>query len=182
MTRPNWPTAEAINARIARSAKANDRLTTKLSGKGTIFLRFGKRYGINPAVAVAIAQRECQLAADGSKLPTWNNFGGITDPTGKRGTCGREYYIDRPWAKYCTVDEGIEAIFQVLNGALYRKTDGSFAAIMHLYSPQFENDWADMWKIFAAVGTHLGVRLDLNTPVYSPPSLATRLRNRLRRR
>lgn len=181
MAQPNWPTADAINQRIALSAKVNGLITTKLSGKGNVFIKFGRKYGINPAVVVAIAQRECQLAADGSKLPTWNNFGGITDPTGSRGTCGSEYYLDRPWAKFCTVEDGIEGIFKVLDGKLYRSTDGIFAAIMHLYSPQFENDWKEMWDIFTIVGQQLGVSLDMHTTIYSKPSLRRRLRQRLRR-
>lgn len=180
MTHANWPTVDAINQRIALSAKVNGLVTSKLSGRGNLFLKYGKKYGINPAVAVAIAQRECQLAADGSQLPRWNNFGGITDPLGHRGTCGSDFFLDRQWAKFCTIEDGVEGIFKVLDGKLYRGTDGTFAAIMHLYSPQFENDWKNMWDIFTVVGKQLGVSLDMTTKIYGKPSLRRRLRNALR--
>lgn len=164
MANANWPKAEAINSRIARSEVANGRIS-HLHAKGDMFLHLGAKYGINPAVVVAISQRECQLGADGSTLPTVFNFGGITDP-GSRGPCGRIWVKDRFWAQYCNVDQGIEAIFALLDGANYRSTDGTLRGIMTLYSPPFENDWVRMWEIFDIVGKQLGVTLNASTPVY----------------
>jgi len=161
----NWPTADKINARIARSESVNGRVST-LHGRGSSFVTYGELYGINPAVAVAIAQRECQLGADGSALPTVFNYGGITDPTGKRGPCGRVWVRDRYWARYCSVEQGIEGIFKVLDGKAYRSSSGSVRDVMAIYSPPFENDWNRLLQIFSIVGTDLGVTLNSGTQVY----------------
>lgn len=161
----NWPTAAKINARIAKSEKANEGRKSLLHGKGESFIKYGEQYGINPAIVVAISQRECQLGADGSALPTVYNFGGITDPGG-RGPCGRVWVGDRYWAKYCTVEQGIEAMFKIIDGKTYRKTDGTVRGVMTVYSPPFENDWKRLLEIFSIVGKDLGVTINSATPVY----------------
>lgn len=175
----NWPSAAAINHRIAMSAAANNAPYTRLVGKGDTFLAYGKKYGINPGIAVAISQRECQLAADGSALLKFNNFGGITDPNGTVGTCGHEFFKDRYWAKYCTVDQGIEGIFKTLNKPIYRNAGNNLEAIMNLYSPPFENDWGRLWTIFAIVGNQLGITLNKQTQVFYPVSVAQKIRARI---
>lgn len=112
-------------------------------------------------------QRECQLGCDGSKLPKAHNYGGITDPDGKRGTCGRLFYIDRYWASFCTAQQGVEGVFKVLNQRNYR-SQKTLGGIMELYSPPYENDWSQMFSIFATVGDQLDVRLARDTKVYFP--------------
>lgn len=163
----NWPTPSAINDRIALSARVNG-THSRLEGFGELIYKLGLRYGINPAIVVAIMQRECQCAADGSVLPTHNNFGGITDPNNVRGTCGRLFHIDRYWANYCSVGDGIEGIYKVLSQPNYRKPNATLGDIMELYSPPFENDWTAMFSIFSAVGKQLGVTLLPTTKVYYP--------------
>lgn len=166
--RSNWPTEEAINRRIQLSEDVNQRYS-RLHATGFYFLKFGRKYRINPAVVVAISQRECQLGADGSTLPKMNNFGGITDPNEVRGNCGHFWHIDRYWANYCTPVDGIKGIFEVLNEPGYRKgTDGTIRGVINRYSPAFENDLDDLYRIFAIVGNQLGVILDPDTPVYVP--------------
>lgn len=172
----NWPTAAAINFRLDLSARVNELAGTKLSGKGDLFVKYGKKYGVNPGVVVAIAQRECQLAADGSALIDLNNFGGITDPHGTRGTCGRAFLNGRYWAKYCTVNDGIEGLFKVLAGKPYRTTNGTLNEVMKLYAPADENDWEEGWRIFAAVAKQLGITLDRATPIYIRPTLSQQVK------
>lgn len=177
MTPPkNWPTPDAINRRIALSAVVN-RTKSPMEDYGHRIYRLGRKYGINPAIVTAIMQRECQLGADGSVLPKHNNFGGITDPNNKRGTCGRIFHLDRYWANFCTVAEGVEGVYKVLDQTNYRSSGNTLADIMEVYSPPFENNWNDMFKIFSAVGKQLGVTLDYKTKVYYP-SIALRYRLR----
>lgn len=172
VTRPGWPTAAAIDERIAMSNRANGR-TSKLTGKGARFIELGKRYGINPAIVVAIAQRECQLGADGSHLSEhFNNFGGITaGPSGEYpGPCGAKHFGDRFWKVYCSPDEGLEGLFRLLDTPLYRNTGGRFEKIMSLYSPAFENPWdgpGSIWETFRAVGQQLRVSITRDTNVYA---------------
>lgn len=176
----NWPTAEDINRRIALSEKVNNNVTSRLQGKGSVFLKYGEKYGINPAFVVAIAQKECQLGCDGSHLPKYNNFGGITDPRHNRGTCGVTEYKDRDWASFCTVDEGIEGIFKVLDQPVYRKSDGTVLGLINVYSPPFENSTQQMLQIIAVVANQLNVTLLPMTKVYLPLSLKEKLKRRVR--
>lgn len=169
-----WPTARRINNRIWLSEEANDR-RSPLRGKGRLFLRLGKQYGINPAVVVAICQRECQLGADGSRLPEVNNFGGVS-ARWNRGADEIEHQ-ERWWATWPTPEAGLEGIFLVLAEQRYRDTDGTLGAVMTLYSPPFENDWTKLWPLFAAVGEALEVDLTPKTMVYQrPPRWHQRLR------
>jgi hypothetical protein len=178
----NWPTAEAIDRRIELSETVNGGRISRLHGRGTSFLHYGERYGINPAFAVAIAQKECQCGADGSLLPRYNNFGGITDPKGTRSTCGPITYNGRQWANYCKVEEGIEGIYKVLDQSIYRNSGGTVAQVVDIYSPPYENSREVMLKIIATVGLQLGVTLNANTPVYLTPTVKSRLRWRILKR
>lgn len=162
-TCPGWPTAAAIDSRIAMSEQTNGR-TSPLHNMGNTFISLGRQYGINPGVVCAILQRESQLGADGSYLPTQlNNFGGVTGD----GPCGTRFYLDRNWAVYCSAAQGLEGVFQTLDGSLYRNTGGAFQNIMQIYSPPFENDWAAMWQIFTTVGSQLGISLGADTNIYA---------------
>jgi hypothetical protein len=170
----NWPTAEAIDQRIALSNKVNGR-TSKLTGMGAAFVALGRRYGINPGIVCAIAQRECQLGADGSYLPTeLNNFGGNTagDDGKLPGNCGSEFFKDRYWKAFCTPEDGLEGMFQVLDKPGYRKTGGRFEDIMMRYSPPGDgNPWPpedpNIFQTFAAVAKHLGISIGFDTMIYT---------------
>lgn len=178
----NWPTAEAINRRIELSESVNGSRISRLHGRGDSFLRYGEKYGINPGIAIAISQKECQCGCDGSLLPRYNNFGGITDPRGTRSTCGAITYAGRNWANYCKVEEGIEGIFKVLDQSIYRQSGGSVAQIVDIYSPPFENNRKDMLRIISIVGAQLEIVLSENTPIYVPQRLTTRAAQRIRKK
>jgi len=158
-----WPSVDRINARIQASEQANNNISP-LHGAGSAFIQYGQQYSINPGVVVAILQRESQLGSDGSTLPTTlNNFGGITGT----GNCGSQFITDRDWAKFCTADDGLEAVFSTLDGPIYRGTGGALKDVMEIYSPASENNVADMWAIFGAVASDLAITLDPTTQVYS---------------
>lgn len=172
VTRENWPTAETIDERIRLSNKVNGR-TSKLTGKGSLFVSLGEEFGINPAIAVAIAQRECQMGADGSELPeAFYNFGGITAGGNGEypGPCGFRFHGDRYWKVFCSPEDGVRGLFQLLDTPLYRKTGGRFEEIMRLYSPPHENPWTgpgNIWEKFQAVGKQLQVAISRDTNIYA---------------
>jgi hypothetical protein len=178
----NWPTAEAINRRIELSESVNNDRISRLHGRGESFLRYGEKYGINPGFAVAIAQKECQCGADGSLLPRYNNFGGITDPRGSRSTCVPITYNGRQWANYCKVEEGIEGIFKVLDQTIYRQSGGSVESVVDIYSPPHENSRAEMLKIIAIVGVQLEINLTRAVPIYIPQRVTSRVTQRFKKK
>ena len=158
-----WPSADAINSRIQKSEQTNNR-EGPLHSTGSYFIQYAQQYGINPGVVTAILQRESQLASDGSTLPmTFNNFGGVTGS----GTCGTGFLVDRNWAKFCTPQDGLQAVFSTLNSSIYRDTGGKLADVMNIYSPPDENNVADMWAIFNAVASDLSITLEPDTQVFS---------------
>ncbi len=160
----NWPTAQAIDDRIALSNQVNGRKSA-LTGTGKTIIKVGAELGVNPGVVTAIMQRECQLGADGSKLPTeFNNFAGITGS----GDAGTRFFIDRNWAVYSSMQEGLRAPFALLSSPLYRNTGGMLADVMDLYSPADDgNPRPELWAIFHAVAAQLGIRLEPDTDIYA---------------
>lgn len=165
----NWPTAEDINKLVER-AESGTGNSSPLHGKGGAFIELGKKYGINPGIIAAILYRESQMGADGSVLPNqYNNFAGITDAGGSApGPCGSTpVVVDRTWKNFCTPEEGLEGVFQILDLDIYRNTNGTMNEVMELYSPKFENDWNDMWSIFRTVASELKITIEGSTNIYS---------------
>lgn len=171
MSIQNWPTADSINARIALSAASNQRPAIALTDTGKLFLKYGRQYGINPGFVIAIMQKESQLGADGSFLPRYHNFAGITDPYSLRSTCHPITYKDRQWACYHSVADGIEAVFKVLDAPIYRRTGGTIQAILDVYSPSYENNTAQMLRIIEIVGRQLNIQLKPHTQIYGGKAL-----------
>ena len=173
----NVPTAEAINTMIKKSADANS-TKSPLEGKGDKFIEFGQKYNVNPGVVTAILQRETQLASDGSSLyqPPFNNLGGNKASASDQGTCGAATWTDgNSYKQFCSIDDAIEGVFKNLNSDVYRKTDGTVAAVMEVYSPS--NDGNDngqaMYDIFGAVAKVLGITIDKSTQVYTNANTTT---------
>src|SRR5690606_8626392 len=109
-----WPTAEGINRQISIAEKANGR-QSPLHNMGADFIEFGNKYGINPGAVATILQRESQMAADCSILPTQcYNFGSITGK-GTAGYCSSASVIHkREWAKFANPFDGFEKTFKLL--------------------------------------------------------------------
>lgn len=171
----NWPTVDAINARISLSAQSNARPAIALSGLGRVFLKYARKYGINPGFVVALMQKESQLGADGSFLARYHNYAGITDPYGIRSTCPPVSYKNRQWACFLTPEEGIHAVYRVLDQTNYRTSDGTVLGITNIYSPSYENNMDQMLKIMEIVGRQLNIQLKPATPVYTRPSVLRHL-------
>lgn len=165
--------AEAINRRIAKSEAANGGNPSPISGMGALIVQLGDRYGINPAVVVAIMQRECQLgAAIGDALIPLNNFGGNTAiPGSVEGTAGARFFRDRHWQVNATPADGIEAVYKTLDKPIYRNTGGRLEDVLHVYAPPDDgNDYASIWSIFDQVGIDLGTTIGPDTNIYDVPT------------
>lgn len=175
MSNPNWPTVDALDARIALSARSNLRPAIALTGLGRVFLKYAHKYGINPGFVAAIMQKESQLGADGSFLTRYHNYAGITDPYGIRSTCPPVSYKDRQWACFRTPEEGIHAVYRVLDQPNYRNTDGTVLGVTNVYSPSYENNTEQMLKIMEIVGRQLNIQLKPGTRIYTRPSRLRRL-------
>lgn len=177
----NWPTVDAINSRIALSYSSNNKKNILLKDKGNTFIKFGKKYGINPGFIVAIMQKESQLGADGSFLTHYFNFAGITDPYGIRSTCPPVTYKNRQWACFASIDDAVEGVFKVINQPNYRGTDGTVRGITNLYSPSFENNTNEMLKITEIVGRQMNISLKPETQIYGGKSVVARIVDRIKK-
>ena len=159
----NWPTADAINALIELKERQNGH-SSPLHGRGDLLIELGISYGVNPGVVVAVLYKETQLGADGSILPTqFNNFGGITGS----GNCDSTWLIDRYWAHFCTVEEGLAANFAIFNEPQYRQTGGTMGRIIEIYSPTSDNnDPVAMWTRMTEAAEVLQITLTRSTNIY----------------
>lgn len=158
----NWPTEDAVNARIRLSAQVNGKDYGDLTGMAPFIMQMGRRYGINPGVVVAIMQRESQLGMDGSMLPTRHNYAGITAKP-DRGDCEPFFHNDRYWACCTTTKCGIEMLFKVL--AEPRYWGKNLGGVVETFAPSYENDHAEIWRIYGAVAQQLGITLNKKTRV-----------------
>lgn len=162
-TSSNWPSAEKIDAWSAKAGNGN----SPVKGMGSDFVAFGEKYGINPGIVVAIMQRESQMGADGSKLPTLNNFAGITTTASDSNGF---YFIDRYWKVYGSPKAGLEGVFKLLDSDIYRSTGGRLEDVMAKYAPPFENEWGPMFNTFSVVGDNLGITITKDTNIYGNDS------------
>lgn len=162
----NWPTAEKINSWISQAGNKR----SPLRGMGDDFIAYGKQYGINPGIVVAIMQRESQMGADDSVLPNQiHNYAGITDTPGNGF-----YFIDRYWKVFKNPKDGLHGVFQLLDTDLYRDTGGRLEDIMKLYAPEWDsNEWGPMFNTFRIVGEHLGITINRDTNIYGGESYAS---------
>lgn len=124
------PTAEAARNvnRILRG--------TGLEGKGELMLRLSKKYDIPVELALAMFRKEASFNRFGY-APQNNNPGNIRfkgQAGAVRGAGG--------FAKWGTLDEGIEAYFKLLNGPTYRKfvDRKDWDGLVNVYAPPSEND------------------------------------------
>ena len=88
------------------SEKLNRSLHSTIAGKGEVFARYSKEYGIDPYLAVAIVMHETGCKWNCSQLlKKCNNVGGMKGSPG----CGGGSY-----ASFATLDDGINAFMNNL--------------------------------------------------------------------
>lgn len=95
------------------SEKLDKNLNSTLSGYGSVFAEMSLEYEVDPYVATSIVLLETGCKWNCSKLvKNCNNIGGMK---GKNKCLGSNY------AKYTTLDDGIEAFFKSLAKNYYQK-------------------------------------------------------------
>lgn len=99
---------QQINDWIART-----RPNSPLAGKGDYIAQQAQQAGVPVAVVLGIMMQESQLGADGSYLPTQNNFTGLTG-SGWQGQTGTTSGMARAFATFGTPEDGIRAAIQNL--------------------------------------------------------------------
>lgn len=157
----NWPTAEAIDIRIAAAEQRTGR-GSKLDGAGPFFLQIGAALGVNPALVAALAYYQSHLGADGSQLAVmYNNFFALAGA----GTCGEASLGDATggpsgYAAYCEPLDGLAAGFAWVDGVRAAETVGAVLAALGLAQAQ---------ATIEAVGAAMGVNLAAGAGAFSEP-------------
>ncbi len=95
--------------------KLNKNLKSTLKGYGMVFAESSIKYGVDPYLALAIVLHEtgCASGTCSSLVKHCNNIGGMK---GSGKTCGNSSY-----AKFKSLDSGIEAFFKNLSQNYYQK-------------------------------------------------------------
>ncbi|HEX8474474.1 MAG TPA: peptidoglycan-binding protein [Pyrinomonadaceae bacterium] len=124
------PPSDAV-ARLNRMLRGSG-----LEGKGELMLRLAERYDVPVELALAMFRKEAQWNTTGV-APRNNNPGNIRfvgQQGAVRGAGG--------FARWQTVDEGIEAYFKLLGGSAYRQFVDArdWRGLIYKYAPPTEND------------------------------------------
>lgn len=106
--------AAKVDAYIART-----RPNSPLVGMGAFILQEANAKGVSVPQLLGITLLESQMGADGSYLPSVNNFGGLTG-TGWGGQTGNTTGMARAFATFATKEDGVRALIDNLASDLYR--------------------------------------------------------------
>lgn len=150
---------QQIDAYIQKS-----RPGSPLAGKGDFIAQTAAAYGVPVPVILGIMTQESQLGADGSYLPSRNNYTGLTG-TGWQGQTGSTSGMAREFATFATPEDGIRAAIQnfaqgykglTLRQAVSKWLTGSPTGS----GDEFGNNVADYLNTMQAVFQGLGVAFD----------------------
>lgn len=147
---------------LIASDEALTGIASPLKAYGWQIVQLGLEYGIHPGVVAAIIQQTTLMGTDGSVFTLNNNFGGVKGV----GTCGSFSYAGTFYAKYCTVQDGLYGLYEVLHSSLYRESGGTLADVLAISDPIWSDNPAVMWEQFSNIGIALGIELLPETPVY----------------
>ena len=124
-----------------------------LAGEGAAILSSSKKYGVNPAFALAMFSKEASFAKSNTSAYLNNNPGniiatgeciGLADGTPCKGYYG-ETSTDGRFGKYSNMADGIKAYFMLLASEYKPDTKRGcedIACIISVYAPSSENDTA----------------------------------------
>lgn len=129
-TNPNAPST-------ASGAKINEILRgTNLAGKGDVIAKLAKQYDVPAELALAMFRKEASFASTGSLAQRNNNPGNIRFVGQAGATRGAGNF-----ARWSSMDKGIEAYFQLLDRGYRSFIDRKdWAGLVNKYAPPVEND------------------------------------------
>lgn len=171
---PNWPTLANIEKELNRVT--NNGRKSPMASFSEKFLEWGAKYLINPAFVLALCFSESQYGTDGELSVYANNYGGHTygNASVTLATCGPYSMGGVQWNKYCTPEQGAEALFKFLDKSIYRQSGGTIQDIINIYSPVGTGVLGNSaeaidqkYEIIKIIGQKLGVTLDKITQIYS---------------
>jgi hypothetical protein len=125
------------------TADAVDRVLAEYNsparGTGQIWIGLGKKYGIDPAYALAFFIHESSAGTN----PRWDGMkpdGSTTHNIGNISCAGYPRCLGR-WRDYGSWDEGIEDWYRVIHDEyVVGRGTQTVEQIMPIYAPSFEND------------------------------------------
>lgn len=173
----NWPSVAAIEAELNRVA--NNGRKSPMASFSSKFMEWGSKYLINPAFVLALCFSESQYGTDGELSVYANNYGGHTygNANVTLATCGPYNMGGVQWNKYCTPEEGAEALFKFLDKSIYRTSGGTIKNIIDIYSPvgtgvlgNTASAINEKYEIIKLIGQKLGVTLLPETQIYTESS------------
>jgi Mannosyl-glycoprotein endo-beta-N-acetylglucosaminidase len=126
------PTAAAIDNWLARFGSPHLQEAPPGQTIGAVYVKFGRKYGINPAYALAFFTKESTCGTAGSNLAS-RNFGNI------RWTPGYPT-IDKVWRAYNSWTDGLEDWFKLITNEYLARGLRTVEQILPIYAPPFEND------------------------------------------
>ena len=131
---------------------------------------------------MALCFTESQYGTDGELSVYANNYGGHTygNQNVTIATCGSYTMNGVLWNRYCTPQEGAEALFKFLDKEIYRNSGGTIKNIIDIYSPVgggvLGNSQATIDEKYASIkviGQKLGITLEKDTQIYTDISACT---------
>lgn len=135
------PKAEALDNWLAncggqgvRSPQLDEAPTGETIGQ--VYLRMGRKYGINPAYAAVFFTKESSCGNFGNNLAA-HNFGNLRWFEG----CGCPT-LDGVWQAFPTWTDGMEAWFRLIKNYYVGRGLRTIDQIVPVYAPSFENDTA----------------------------------------
>lgn len=130
---PRFPT-QNTNQELTTNVKSyieNTRPDSPLIEFAADFVKFGSQYNVNPALTVAIAQKETSLGTAGNAAPPQYNVFNVRN--GANGSFGN----------YQGYSDSIESVNELLSGPKYMGPPSNFTTIdeiINRYAPPSEND------------------------------------------
>jgi hypothetical protein len=118
--------AQAISSYITST-----RPDSPLISHANEFVGYGQQYNVNPALIVAIAQKETSLGTAGNALaPQYNVFNVRNGDAGSFGN-------------YASISDSIQSVNKLISGSLYLgppANETTISAVISTYAPSSEND------------------------------------------
>jgi Mannosyl-glycoprotein endo-beta-N-acetylglucosaminidase len=126
------PTAAAIEVWLIRCNSPILNEAPPGATIGQVFTEMGRKYGVNPAYAVAFFIKESSCGTLGDNLAS-RNFGNI------RLTPGHTT-LDGVWRAYPTWTDGMEDWFKLIREVYLNNGLNTLDEVVSVYAPSFEND------------------------------------------
>lgn len=153
---------EKYDVRVLSKVTAKDldaKFKNVLSGLGSLYIKTGKKYGIDPAFLAGLSIIESGNGDSGLARAPFNNIGGIT--CGSATNCG--FLGDRNWRKFGSVEESLEFKASLLKRSYVDLGLVTMEQIRNKYAPLQDGN-ATWLSGIASVMKTFGVKGNVGSP------------------